>query len=292
MKFGFVILHYLAEGMTVECVETLNKTFGELKNINFEIVIVDNASPDGSGERLKSRYNTYKNIVVLNNKENMGFAKGNNIGYSYLREVKPVDFIIILNNDVLITQNNFLEEIERLYKEKHFAVMGPDIYASRLGYHQNPARIKPLTKFYAESLSKRFKRDQKYFFFYYFRRKIFVSIMRLFGVDRDPLPENDYKHEHFNIVLHGSCFIFSNIFIKQREYAFNPNTFMYFEEDILEAECKKSGLLTYYSPLLKVEHRCEVSTLEARGSRYQYEKYKNKLTLESINLFLDIINEV
>ena len=72
----FVILHYLSEKMTIECIDQLEKIKGT-SDIN--IVVVDNASANGSGKRLKERYEKTSYCTVLLNAENMGFAKGNNV---------------------------------------------------------------------------------------------------------------------------------------------------------------------------------------------------------------------
>ena len=63
--------------MTKECVDTLLKVFAGRK---FHIVIVDNGSANETGLKLKEQYADNSNITVLINKENLGFAKGNNVG--------------------------------------------------------------------------------------------------------------------------------------------------------------------------------------------------------------------
>ena len=71
--FGFVVLHYLAYGMTRRCVDVLLSTF---KDEPIRIVVVDNASPDGSGVKLEEDYADASNVTVLRNSSNLGFARG------------------------------------------------------------------------------------------------------------------------------------------------------------------------------------------------------------------------
>ena len=106
----FVILHYLAEEMTVECVEKIEKCFN--KN-EYHIVVVDNASKNGSGYRLKKKYEKNEHCTVILNKNNLGFACGNNVGYRYAKENFNCEFMIIMNNDVLIEDSLFLEKIKK-----------------------------------------------------------------------------------------------------------------------------------------------------------------------------------
>ena len=75
--FGFVVLHYMAYDMTVECVSTLIQHFGDQ---NIKIVVVDNASSNGSGKMLASKYQDDCRVEVILNPQNEGFARGNNVG--------------------------------------------------------------------------------------------------------------------------------------------------------------------------------------------------------------------
>ena len=62
-KFAFVILHYYTVDDTVECVNSIKEL--ENYNNNVEIVIVDNASPNGSGKEIKEKYENDKKIHVI-----------------------------------------------------------------------------------------------------------------------------------------------------------------------------------------------------------------------------------
>ena len=80
MKIVFIILHYLAEEETYRSVDSIkNKIDVE----EYKIVIVDNGSPDQSGERLQRKYSNESKIDVILTGKNLGFAKGNNVGFKY-----------------------------------------------------------------------------------------------------------------------------------------------------------------------------------------------------------------
>lgn len=269
-KYGFVILHYLALDMTIECVNNLLNRFGLY---DIKVVIVDNASSNDSGKKLKDYYKDNKKVIVLLNKNNEGFARGNNTGYDYLVKNFDLDYIIVMNNDVLINQENFLDLIDENYKEHKFSILGPDIYAVNRKIHQSPYRLEELSlndvKELKESLSQINTHPLKSFI--------------LTKITKDN-KNDDTKHLNYKeaVVLHGACYIFSRDFIKNREYCFNPDTFLYLEEDILYYECKKRGLKIIYNPDLKVEHLEDVSTKSKFKSQYQRYKLKNKELYKSV----------
>lgn len=63
---------------------------------NFKVMVVDNGSGDGSVEWIK---NKYPSVEVIQNKRNMGFAEGNNVGIRRALANKEIKYVITLNND-------------------------------------------------------------------------------------------------------------------------------------------------------------------------------------------------
>ena len=133
---AFVILHYRAADMTRKCVERIKALEGDKK-----IVIVDNASPNGTGQELLDEYTEDSEIKVILNPENSGFAKGNNMGVRWVQENVPADFVVVLNNDVEILQKDFCTKVEAIYRRHSFDVLGPDIISVFSGIHQNPKSL-------------------------------------------------------------------------------------------------------------------------------------------------------
>ena len=130
----FVIFHYMAVDETKLCVNSiLNNVNGEKK-----IIVVDNASPNKTFNDLQKEYKDTSDVVVIESKENLGFAKGNNLGYKYAVEYFNPEFIVVMNNDMEIKQQDFIEEIDKSFSEYNYYIMGPDIYSTKKKYHQNP----------------------------------------------------------------------------------------------------------------------------------------------------------
>ena len=103
-KIGFVILHYNAYKETIQCAKSI---MDKLDTDRYEIIIVDNDSPNKSLPIIQDELKDYKQIHFIQLNENIGFAKGNNEGINYARKTLNCDFVCCLNNDTEIIQNDF-----------------------------------------------------------------------------------------------------------------------------------------------------------------------------------------
>jgi len=92
---SIIIVNYNTKDFLKNC---LNSIIKNTQGINYEIIVVDNASSDGSLEMLKRNFSEVKLIV---NKENLGFAKANNYGI----KIAEGKYILLLNSDTLILDN-------------------------------------------------------------------------------------------------------------------------------------------------------------------------------------------
>ena len=277
---GFVVLHYLAYEMTLQCTESLLGLAGEK-----HVVIVDNASPGGSGQRLAQHFAGNPEVTVLLSPQNEGFARGNNLGYCYLREHFRCNFIVVLNNDVLIPDTAFIGKVASLYRETPFAVLGPDILNPGSGLHQNPAHLRGFTREEVQARLERYRKNLSHFAWRRIKWRIKQALFR-----PAPAPEETpWQESAWDVVLHGACFVFSPDFIRVREYAFNPGTFLYFEEDILHYECLQQGLHLLYSPKVQVQHLEDVATNKAYRTNAQKEKMKLQESVRSMEVLLNLM---
>lgn len=295
-NFGFVVLHYMALQMTTDCVNNLLIAFGDN---SIHIVIVDNCSPNESGKELKRKFEGNEKVLVILNSSNEGFAKGNNIGYSYLKDNYNCDFIVVMNNDVLINDNLFLDKIKDIYLQTNFSVLGPDIYAPNSPRkHQNPFFLHGIEKEKLIKQLNQMKYNYDHFQSWYKKTLLknaiksvnFLSIIYRF-IKYTILHKEiiDYKKEYVNPVLHGACYIFSRSFIENRDYAFFPGTFLYCEENILHFQCIQKQLKMIYSPEIHVTHLEDVSTSMVLKQNFDKEKYKMEKMIESLEIFISLM---
>lgn len=276
MKFVFVILHYCAVETTIQSVDSILKC---IHYDDYEIVVVDNASPDKSGEMLKIRYQDKKYVHVLLNPSNEGFARGNNAGYRFARESLKANFIICMNNDVMMLQEDFVQRVLKVYETEKFHVLGPDIINME-EKHQNPHRLKT---FGLKDVN-RIIRNRTIILWYLRVKQILgieekIQILEKWDVKRGAEEKRDIdtNREQTNVVLHGSCLIFAPDYLKYEEDAFYPQTFMWLEEEILAWICQRKGYQLIYSPLIKVRHCEGISTGMTRKKKEQYFFYSEQL---------------
>src|SRR5665648_138519 len=154
-KISFVILHYLAFQDTIECIDSIISNYDRLC---YEIVVVDNYSNNGSQEKLEIYYSGQNNIYFLKMGYNSGFAKGNNYGYQYAKKYLKPNYIILLNNDTILNQKDFLIKIDEIYQSAKFDILGPDIVSLSNNLHQNPMALFGINK---ENLGETIKTTRK-----------------------------------------------------------------------------------------------------------------------------------
>lgn len=250
---SFIILNYCSTEVTVQCVESIEKN---INYQNYSIVIVDNGSTNNSGKILEEKYHSDSKVVVLCLNKNEGFARGNNVGYECAKKKLNASYMIITNSDTIFIQPDFIEVMKSKYKEKKFAIAGPDIITPS-GIHQNPRREQALT--YKEVKKQLFVKNV---FLKYFKIKKQLHLDNKIQIlekmyekkDKKSQADIEYKKEKSGIVLLGACLIFSPHFIENEEVAFSPKTFMYGEEDLMTYLAQSKNYKIWYLPELKVTH--------------------------------------
>ncbi len=75
LKISFIIINYNTAGLTVKCIDSIKR----FSNFKHEIIVVDNGSMDGSISRIE---NSFSDIKVVKNDENIGFARACNKGFN------------------------------------------------------------------------------------------------------------------------------------------------------------------------------------------------------------------
>jgi hypothetical protein len=102
---SIIVLNYNAGQLLLDCIESLLKT----KYDSYEIIIVDNASRDESHRKSKEKF---PSIHLIENKDNLGYCEGNNVG---IRQARG-EFVVILNPDTLV-EPNWLIELLAAYQQ-------------------------------------------------------------------------------------------------------------------------------------------------------------------------------
>ena len=120
---SIVIVSYNVKSLLSDCILSLQKYI----SVPFEIIVVDNASMDGTQENIKKDFPTIK---LIENKSNVGFSAANNLGFNLANG----EYIFMLNPDTELKDNSFNVLLDFIKNENDF-IAGPKLLNTD-GTHQ------------------------------------------------------------------------------------------------------------------------------------------------------------
>jgi len=111
---SIVIVSYNTKEMTIAC---LHSVYDQTNNLSFEIIVIDNASADGSADAIA---NEFPNIHLIRSSENLGFAVANNKGFLQAKG----KYVLLLNSDTLLLGNGIKGCWAYIESNKMIGVLG------------------------------------------------------------------------------------------------------------------------------------------------------------------------
>ncbi|WP_306352954.1 glycosyltransferase family 2 protein [Flavobacterium sp. '19STA2R22 D10 B1'] len=114
MKLSVIILNYNVRYFLEQCVQSVQKA---LVDIEGEIIVIDNNSSDDSCAMMKKQF---PEVILIENKENSGFSKGNNIGV----EKAKGEYLCILNPDTVVAEDTFSKVLAFAEKQTDLGIVG------------------------------------------------------------------------------------------------------------------------------------------------------------------------
>lgn len=264
----FVILHYNGIDDTEKCIQSIKQLDGRQ---DIRIVIVDNASPNGTGRQLAERYAEDEVTDVILRRENDGFSRGNNAGCAYAMKKWKPDFLVVANNDVIFAQQEFAMLIRETYRKEPFDVLGPDIYDPDRKIHQSPiSDLLPDGKQVGRTICLNSLVLRLYPLCYPLMKRYFRNLEVKAG-----LP---YDRDWNDVCVMGACLVFSRDYFQEREQVFAPETRFYYEENIMLLWCRQRQKTVIYRPALQVLH------MEGRATETVDEDERNKIKFRMQNI--------
>jgi GT2 family glycosyltransferase len=115
---SIIVLSYNTKDLLRLCLSSINKA--EKANINIQIIVVDNASSDGSAGLVKKEFPW---VELIESKKNSGYSAGNNLGVSK----SDGEYILFLNSDVEIKKNALTEILDFIKNEKSVGAVTPKV---------------------------------------------------------------------------------------------------------------------------------------------------------------------
>lgn len=231
---SIIIINYNLEDEIDNCLNSLLKTLRNIDELSnsFEIIILDNNSPNKSLYKLEQKYNS-NNIHFLFSEKNLGFGKGCNFCASKANG----EFLLFLNPDTIVEENVFTAILDLFNSDKKIGIIGPQ-----------QQTLKPFFDFSAG-----------------FYPNIFFELFNLFGLGvffegflvnlLTKLNSKDYLNVHW--ILGAAIFIRKELF--DNINGFDKDYFMFFEEVDLCRRVYNKGYKIIYFHKFKIHHIGSVS---------------------------------
>ncbi|HET7529298.1 MAG TPA: glycosyltransferase [Candidatus Saccharimonadales bacterium] len=233
-QVSIVILNWNGLENTLACLKHVRK----INYQNLEVIVVDNGSRDGSKERLRKE----KDIVLIDLPSNTGFTGGHIAGYSQAKG----DYILLLNNDLVIDPDWILNALETFGRHKDAAAVG--------GKQYKWDKANPVGN-----------RDNEYYAFQEVNPVNGETYTSLVGEDERPVDS-----------ISGAALMIKRAATNKVGYLDN-DFFAYYEETDLVARMIRSGYQAYYNPACVAWHKVAASSAGgAESAFYLYQMHRNR----------------
>ena len=238
MKLSVVIVNYNVKYFLEQCLHSLEQDAG---GISHEVIVVDNASTDGSGEYITSRFPSIKWMAC---RENNGFSKGNNIAIAQAKG----EYILMLNPDTVVTKEAIEGCVE--FMDTHADAGACGVYMLRTDGTFAPESRRALpTPFVSfckmTGLSKLFPKSRTFGRYY------------MQYLDKEKINAIE--------IISGAYMMLRSKTIKKTG-ALDEDFFMYGEDIDLSYRILKAGYSNYYLPLRILHYKGE----STNKSSYRY----------------------
>ncbi|GGD25918.1 glycosyltransferase family 2 protein [Hyunsoonleella pacifica] len=224
MKLSVVILNYNVCYFLELCLKSVQAA---IANIDAEIIVVDNNSQDDSCDMVKQRFSDVK---LIENKNNYGFSKGNNIGVSHAKG----EYICILNPDTVVAEDTFEKLLEFSEGKHNLGAIGCKLVDGRGCFLPESKRNIPYVR---------------------------AAFKKIFGDASDYYANHLSKDDigKVNILVGAFMFLRKEVYVKVD--GFDEDYFMYGEDIDLSYKLIKAGFQNYYLGNIKAVHFKGESTL-------------------------------
>lgn len=258
IELSIIILSYNTKELLDVC---LTSIFTNTKGLTFEVIVVDNASNDGSAELVKKKY---PQVLLTQNKENLGYSAGNNLGIKKAQG----EFVLLLNSDTQIIGDSLRSMVEFAKDDKNIGILGPKIV------NPDESPQKSVGSFYS----------------------LGNIILAMFGGERLGFGRQSPDKFCFVDWVSGACLMIRRE-VLEKIGRLDEKLFMYMEEVELCFRAKKKGILTAFFPKALIMHKNLGSSQSGKtgavlniykGLLYFYAKYYPAWQLEILRLVLKL----
>ncbi len=235
-----VIVNWNGEAILQECLSFL---FTQNYR-NIQVIVLDNNSTDKSKEIIKN----FKKVEFIESDNNLGFAQGNNVACAKAKG----EYVLLLNNDAIVTKNFLKHLVAILEKDKNIGIVQPKIL-----YKGNPSYIDNTVN----SIGAFFTPTG---FLYYpgYGKKFNLSM---------------HSRENEIFSAYGACMLIRKKLI-DKIGLFDSDFFLYFEETDFCLRAHLAGYKVICTPKSFVYHRGGVSARKFGDEKIFFHSFKNRVS--------------
>lgn len=254
MDLSIIILSFNTKDITDECLRRLRSS---------EVIVLDNASTDGSPEMIEKKYPWVK---LIKSRENTGFAKGNNIAMKHSNN--PI--VLFLNSDCFVEKDT-LEKASLYFKNKSCDALGVRLT------HEN-GKLQPSAGDLPNPLN---------------------TILWIFGIANSFHPKNsEFFEKEKQVGWVTGAFLMMRKKVFEKAGGFDEKIFMYMDEVDLCKRINMAGAKICFTPDIAVTHMQRASNkdaperafvLELKGIKYYFQKYYSIYPFLRLFLVLGLI---
>ncbi|MGO4878409.1 glycosyltransferase family 2 protein [Pedobacter psychrotolerans] len=223
---SIIIVNYNTTSLTLQCIDSIIE---HTVDVNYEIIVVDNASEDRSIQGILQKY---KNIKLILNNINEGFGRANNLAI----QVAKGEFIFLLNSDAYLISNSiqYFLGFMRNPDNKVYGVCGGELLTGNSRETVSYGNFPTLFSLFSMFGLYLFFKDK-------YKKKYLLGVVNY---------SNEVKDVDF--ISGAAMFIRKNVL--DIVGLFDRDFFLYFEETELSFRIKKAGFKSVILPEAKIIH--------------------------------------
>ena len=220
MDVSVIIVNYNTKELTQQCIESV---FAKTAGLTFEVILVDNASTDGS----KDLFEKDPRIQYIYSEENLGFGRANNLGYAHANG----DYLFFLNSDTYLVNNAVFYLWDALREQDK--MMPPAACAGGMLKGPDGEIVHSYARFPSKSRA-------------LFNASLGVILWKLHVLKTLPWPNNyDYEKWKDKAVFDVDYITGADLMVRRdvadRLGLFDPDFFMYYEESEMQHRYMREG---------------------------------------------------
>lgn len=265
VDLSIIIPSFNTRQLIVNCLDSILE---HTQGINYEIIVVDNGSNDGSIEEIKKYSKKNPHILLIDARENLGFGKANNLG---VKKSKG-EYLLFLNSDTLLFDNALKQSIDGIKSLKKMGVYSCKLLNKNKTFQASGGSFPTLLNVIAWQL--------------------FIDDLPIIG-DLIPSfhPKQSAYSQNREIDWVTGAFMIVPKKVFDQVGGFDENIFMYTEEMELDYRISKLGLKVYYQNSPAIIHLGGASsgsflalTSEIKNMIYFWNKHKPQWQVPLIKL--------